>query len=169
MSVKSDRVKIIYFTPEMAENLFINSQDDNMKRFLPDEVYENTAQAEAVIHKIIDFYTSAEGPFVYAVINENDENVGHVEACKIRDGYEIGYHIASRYAGNGYATEVVRAFVPVMMDKLNINHIYGITLEENVASVRVLEKCGFSLVYKGKGLYQGKERNIRKYVYKKAD
>ncbi|MBR4878402.1 MAG: GNAT family N-acetyltransferase [Clostridia bacterium] len=169
MLVKSDRVKIICFTPEMAGNLYINSQDYEMKQFLPDEVYENAEQAEAVIHKIIDFYKSDEGPFVYAVINEDDENVGHVEICKIKDGYEIGYHIASRYAGRGYATEAVKAFTPVMMDRLNLNHIYGITLDENVASARVLEKCGFSLSYKGKGLYQGKERDVRKYVYKKAD
>ncbi len=169
MLLKSDRVKIIDFTPEMAENLFVISQDDDMKRFLPDEVYENIAQAEAVINKIIDFYKSDKGPFVYAVINEKNENIGHVEACKIKDGYEVGYHIAEKYTGKGYATEAVNTFLPAIMDKLNINHIYGITLEENTASAQVLEKCGFELMYKGIGVYQGKERHIRKYIYKKAD
>ena len=55
------------------------------------------------------------------------------------------------------------------MDKLNINHIYGITLEENIASSKVLERCGFELTYNGIGSYQGKEHAIRKYIYKKAD
>lgn len=169
MLLKSDRVKIINFTPEMAENLFLNSQDNDMRRFLADEVYENTAQAESVINKIIDFYNSAEGPFVYAVINENNEYIGHIEACKIKDGYEIGYHIAEKYTCKGYATEAVDIFLPVIMEKININHIYGITQEDNIASAKVLEKCGFESVYKGIGSYQGKERHIRKYIYKKAD
>ncbi|MBQ6932814.1 MAG: GNAT family N-acetyltransferase [Clostridia bacterium] len=169
MLLKSDRVKIINFTSEMAENLFLNSQDNDMKRFLADEVYENAAQAESVINKIIDFYNSAEGPFVYAVIDENNENIGHIEACKIRDGYEVGYHIAEKYTGKGYATEAVKLFLLVIMDKLNINHIYGITLEENIASSKVLERCGFELIYNGIGSYQGKEHAIRKYIYKKAD
>ena len=43
---------------------------------------------------------------------------------------------------------------------LNEYQIYGICLTENTASVRVLEKCGFTQIYKGMGNYQGKEAQI---------
>jgi len=38
----------------------------------------------------------------------------------IGDEWEVGYHIASKYTGNGYATEAVKAFVPLIMKRLNI-------------------------------------------------
>lgn len=40
-------------------------------------------------------------------------------------------------------------FLPVIMDMLQIDKIYGIVLEENIASHKVLEKNGFKLVFKG--------------------
>lgn len=46
-----------------------------------------------------------------------------------------------------------------------IKNEYRIVLEENYASYKVLEKCGFKLVYKGFGLYQGKNRELRKYIF----
>ncbi len=44
---------------------------------------------------------------------------------------------------------------------------YGICDAENVASCRGLEKCGFSLENQGAGKYQGKQNQIKKYVYGK--
>lgn len=42
----------------------------------------------------------------------------------------------------------------------------GICLAENLASVRVLKKCGFTQIYKGPGNYQGKEEQIIKAIWK---
>ena len=53
-----------------------------------------------------------------------------------------------------------------MAQKLNVKEVYGISLAENLASVRVLEKCGFVQVYQGPGNYQGKEAQIIKAVWK---
>jgi RimJ/RimL family protein N-acetyltransferase len=47
-----------------------------------------------------------------------------------------------------------------------IAEIYGICLAENKASVAVMEKCGFTNVYSGMGLYQGADRDIIKNVWK---
>ena len=52
------------------------------------------------------------------------------------------------------------------MKKLQIDSIYGIVLEENKASHRVLEKCGFEMIYSGEGNYQGVRRALRRYVYR---
>lgn len=81
--------------------------------------------------------------------------------------FEIGYHIAKRYTGNGFATEAVKVFLPVMMDMLQIDKIYGVVLEENIASHKVLEKNGFKLIFKVIGQYQGKDRKLRKYIFER--
>ena len=52
-----------------------------------------------------------------------------------------------------------------MAKKLNVKEVYGICLAENLASVRVLEKCGFTQIYQGTGNYQGREVQIIKTIW----
>ena len=100
------------------------------------------------------------------IVKENNDNVGYVELVPIEDGmWEIGYPIAKRCTGNGYATEAVKAFLPVIAKIANVTEIYGICLAENKASDAVMKKCGFINVYSGIGLYQGADREIIKNVW----
>jgi RimJ/RimL family protein N-acetyltransferase len=152
----------------MAQAVYENSQDDDTRRFVPDEVYNSVEEAREAIEFLMSRYESTDGPFVYPVITNNEgKNIGYVQLCKLDEGtWEIGYHIAKDFTGKGYATEAVKAFLPAMAKKLNIKEVYGICLAENTASVRVLEKCGFTQVYKGLGNYQGKEAQIIKAIWK---
>ena len=53
------------------------------------------------------------------------------------------------------------------LDKKSLTEIYGISLKENIASIKVMEKCGFDIIYSGEGEYQGKNAEIVKYVWRK--
>ena len=168
MNIKPPRLTITTFSLDMAQSVYENSQDDDTRRFVPDEFYDSVEEVRAAIEFLISRYDSADGPFVYPIItNDGGKNIGYIQLCQIYDGsWEIGYHIAKQFTGQGYATEAVKAFLPVMAQKLNINEVYGICLAENTASVRVLEKCGFTQVYKGLGNYQGREVQIIKTIWK---
>ena len=168
MNIKTSRLTIKTFSPDMAQSVYENSQDDDTRRFVPDEVYESAEEAREAIEFLMTRYDSADGPFVYpAITNDGGKNIGYVQLCQIDDGaWEIGYHIAKQFTGQGYATEAVKAFLPAMAQKLNIKEVYGICLVENTASVRVLEKCGFTQIYTGTGNYQGKETQIIKALWK---
>jgi len=82
-----------------------------------------------------------------------------------KNEWEIGYHIAKEYTEKGYATEAVKAFLPAIMKRLNIEKIEGLCVIENYASRAVMEKCGFTLEYSGAGEYQGTERDVCRYSY----
>ena len=168
MNIKTSRLTITTFSLDMAQSVYENSQDDDTRRFVPDEVYDSVEEARVAIEFLISRYESTDGPFVYPVITNNEgKNIGYVQLCKLDEGtWEIGYHIAKDFTGKGYATEAVKAFLPAMAQKLNIKEIYGICLAENLASVRVLEKCGFIQIYQGLGNYQGKEAQIIKAIWK---
>lgn len=56
---------------------------------------------------------------------------------------EIGYGISDEYQGNSYATEAVSAVVNWALRQSGVESITAETQAENIASVRVLEKCGF--------------------------
>ncbi len=171
MQIKTERLTITTFSPEMAQSVYANSQDDDTRCFVPDEVYDSVEEAREAIAFLVSRYDSADGPFVYPIIiNDGGKNIGYVQLCKLehdKEGaWEIGYHIAKQFTGKGYATEAVKAFLPAIVKKLNINEVYGICLAENTASVRVLEKCGFTKIYHGPGNYQGKETEIIKNIWK---
>ena len=167
MNIKTPRLTIKTFSPAMAQSVYENSQDDDTRRFVPDEVYDSAEEARAAIEFLISRYDSDDGPFVYPIItNDGGQNIGYVQLCQIDDGsWEIGYHIAKQFTGQGFATEAVKAFLPAMAKKLNIKEVHGICLTENTASVRVLEKCGFVQIFQGMGVYQGKEAEIIKFVW----
>lgn len=58
---------------------------------------------------------------------------------------EIGYGISDAYQNNGYATEAVKAVLDWAFHAPNVTAIEAETEDENTASKRVLEKCGFRL------------------------
>ena len=145
----------------MYEDVYRNSQDEDNRRFVPDEVFDSLEETKEVVDHIIASYDSVDGPFIYAVIRKKDyANIGYVQLVKIEEGWEVGYHIAKRYTGHGYATEAVKLFLDYIKDNMDTKQVYGIALFENKASRRVLEKCGFELIYEGNGIYQGSERKI---------
>ena len=164
MQIKTERLTITTFSQDMAQTVYENSQDDDTRRFVPDEVYDSVEDARDAIEFLMSRYDTTDGPFVYPIItNDGGKNIGYIQLCK----WEIGYHIAKGFTGKGYATEAVKAFLPAIAKKFNIKEVHGICLAENTASIRVLEKCGFTQIYQGPGNYQGREVQIIKALWKK--
>jgi RimJ/RimL family protein N-acetyltransferase len=164
----TDRLIITEFTPDMAQAVHENSLDEDNRRFVPDEVFETVEEAKETIEFLISCYEGSEGPFIYPVIiKDSGENIGYVQLVPMDDqSNEIGYHIAAKYTGKGYATEAVKAFLPVIAKKYGINEVQGICLSDNIASKCVLRKSGFEPVFEGVGDYQGEKRDVFKSVWR---
>lgn len=170
MNIKIGRIEITEFTLDMAEAVHLNSLDEDNRKFNPDEVFETIEDAKGTVEFLMSVYENGDGPLVYPVLLSDGTNIGYVQAVPMDDGqWEVGYHIAKAYAGKGYATEAVKAFLPVVMKELNISEILGICVSENISSIKVLEKTGFTKKFEGTGSYQGEDREICKFVYKLAD
>lgn len=164
---ESERLRIVKMDDSMYFDVHQNSLDEDNKKFVPDEVFETIEEAKEVVDFIIERYKSEDGPFIYAVIRKEDnKNIGYVQLIKIDDGWEIGYHIAKEYTSKGYATEAVSTFVEHLKQSTKLNEIIGIALACNKASRKVLEKCGFNLIFEGYGIYQGRKRKIIKTIKK---
>jgi len=129
----------------MTESVHLNSLDDDVLEFVPDEVFDTVEKARDIVRYLMKCYGGSAGPFVYPVLlSESGVNIGYVQAVPLKKGiWEIGYHIAEKHTRNGYATEAVSAFIPIIMGLLEISELYGICHINNTASKRILEKCGF--------------------------
>ncbi len=166
--IETDRLLITEMTMDMVMDVHKNSLDEDTRRFVPDEVFETLEEAKETVEFLMAQYGSANGPQVYAVIlKDGNKNIGYVQLVPIGEGkWEIGYHMAKQYTCKGYATEAVTAFLPIMAKKVGIEEVYGIRLLENVASGRVLDKCGFESLFEGEGEYHDGVYEISKSVWK---
>jgi len=83
------------------------------------------------------------------------------------DTYEIGYRIyRPNDRGKGYTTEAVALLTDYLFASKPIRRIQAATLPANMASRRVLEKCGFSLegIMRGAFFYQGAFQDLCLYA-----
>jgi GrpB-like predicted nucleotidyltransferase (UPF0157 family) len=84
--------------------------------------------------------------------------IGHCGLQHLDGGpeVEVGWALASDRWGRGYATEAGRASLHYGFDVLGLAEIVAVTLPENLASRRVMEKLGME--YDGRGVYYGWEQ-----------
>ena len=59
---------------------------------------------------------------------------------------DLGYRIKKEYWGQAYATEAAFACIRYGFEKLGIRRIVGRAGPENIASCKVLEKCGMEFI-----------------------
>ena len=73
---------------------------------------------------------------------------------------EVGYRFLRAHWGQGYATEAARAAIAFGFAELGLERIVAVTEPQNVASRRVMEKCGLTFV----GVSVHEERPHVKYA-----
>ena len=85
-----------------------------------------------------------------ARVSEDTEPIGwgglSVDPEEPEWGLEISHAFSPSTWGNGYATELVQASLAYAFGPLGVQEIHAFAKQENAASVRVLEKCGFNLL-----------------------
>jgi len=166
MYIETERLIITKFTMDMVQAVHLNSLDEDNRRFVPDEVFETVEEAADTVGFLMRVYENGDGPLVYPVLLKDSACIGYVQAVPLDDGtWEIGYHIGGAYTKQGFATEAVKAFLPVILPKLGLRQIKGICLAENMASRKVMERCGFIKDFEGEGPYQGQQKRICRYHY----
>lgn len=91
----------------------------------------------------------------------NDSFIGFISLDDMNryDGYmEMEYAIAVEYRNNGYATQAVKQMLDYRFKEMNLSVIAAWVRSHNQESMRVLEKCSFTL-----------EGKLRKHARDKSD
>ena len=74
---------------------------------------------------------------------------------------EVSYWVGRDHWGRGVATQALVAFI----GGLSTRPLYARAAADNVASIRVLEKCGFVLIGREKGFANARKAEIEEAVY----
>lgn len=122
--------------------------DPEVMRYFP--ALQDRAASDAFADRIEDLFekqgfglwaleTSTDGAFIgFTGLNPMPEGVPGA------GGMEVGWRLASRAWGHGYATEAARAALDVAFDGLRLEEVWSMTAILNVPSQRVMARLGMT-------------------------
>ncbi|MEM5770016.1 MAG: GNAT family N-acetyltransferase, partial [Bacillota bacterium] len=79
---------------------------------------------------------------------------------------ETAYFISEEYAGQGYTSEAVAAVSQWALQSLGLDYLIAIVETDNIASQRVVEKCGFRKIDCRMILNSGEQEEKPFYYYR---
>jgi [ribosomal protein S5]-alanine N-acetyltransferase len=98
-------------------------------------------------HRAMLAEQDAEKAAYYLLVAEDGSVLGRFNLYFTESGSaNLGYRVAQDVAGRGVATETVREVCRLAVDRYGLRTLDAATSTENVASQRVLAKCGFVLL-----------------------
>ena len=153
--IHTDRLMIREWQESDAQDLYEICLDPELRR-CGVGFYDNVGDAlKSIRHAIA-------GNGMKAIICKNDNRlIGMIGLCDMNryDGYkELDYAIAFSCRNKGYATEAINAVLKYAFVSLDIMVVSAWVRSHNVASARVLEKCGFTF-----------EGRLRKHARDRSD
>lgn len=169
-SLSTPRLFLRPFLAEDAPGLYAMSREETLRRFLPDQVYASPEEARETASFLRERVQSGAWPFVLGIVRrDTGELIGHVGISPVLEGMEIGYAVAMAHQGRGYAAEAVKAFSAWAVRRFSLPFLLGIVKADNPASIRVLEKAGYTLAEEGPRAAFGGAALCRRYLYTGED
>jgi [ribosomal protein S5]-alanine N-acetyltransferase len=167
IELSSGDIKLREFRKTDAQRLVALANNEKIARNLRDGFPHpyTLKHAEEFIEKFIGL-----DPPTFFAIEYKGEYVGNISLMKGNDVYrksaEIGYFIGEAYWNKGIASAAVSLITEYGFKNLDIIRIHTGVYELNIASQRVLEKCGFARegVFQKSIFKQGKFLNEVRYA-----
>ena len=160
-TLESDRLLFRKISVLDADDMFSYSKREDVTRYLlwdphPDALYtEQYIRYLQERYQVGDFYDFA------LVLRETGKMIGTVGFTSFdlpNRSAEIGYVISPDYQGRGYATEAVKRILAYGFEECALARISAVCMKGNIASLRVMEKCGMK-----------REGILRSAVYAKGE
>lgn len=155
--IETARLILREFVQGEGELIFRLNEDPEVTRYTGDPVKDLTHGTFVLENVILPQY-SLYGHGRWAVhIKDTMEFIGWC-GLKYRpelDEVDLGYRFIRSSWGKGYATEAAVATVRYGIDQLKLKRIVGRAMPDNIASIKVLEKCGMK--YIGEEVVDGHE------------
>jgi RimJ/RimL family protein N-acetyltransferase len=150
--LETERLLLRRFTPADVDHLFDLDSDPDVMRYLnggtptPRDAVEHD-----ILPRMIRSYEGGAGIGYWATIERaTGDFLGWINLRRgVRgDGEEaeMGYRLRKAAWGHGYATEGARALLRLAFADPTLRRVFAITYQDNLASRRVMEKCGMAFV-----------------------
>ena len=140
MFIRTERLFLRPGWPEDLDDLLEALSDDTIRRMTVFALPRTREEIEAYLRRPRDPHLPHF--FMYRRGEQGAKLVGGIELNPYRGEVEVGYWIAPRYRGQGYALEALRAVID-WARTLGHHRLVAKHFVDNQASIRVLEAAGF--------------------------
>ena len=89
-----------------------------------------------------------------------DQVVGSILSFEQLGEREVSYWLGQAFWGQGLATAALAAFLNVV----EVRPLHGRAAKDNSGSIRVLQKCGFSIIGEDKGFANARGEEIEEFI-----
>ena len=144
--LETDRLLLREFVMDDVEDFFKMVSDPDVTRYTSDGGKTLEEARKGLEERLFQDYRKYGYGRWAAVYKPTGKVIGFAGLKYLDDVNEVdlGYRFFKEYWGKGLATEASRAVLAYGVDNLQLRRIIGIADIENKASIRVLEKVGFT-------------------------
>jgi [ribosomal protein S5]-alanine N-acetyltransferase len=155
--LETARLVLREFTTEDAQSAYLLNLNPEVIKYTGDAPFENVEAAKKFLSQYNHYQKYGFGR--WAVLDKSNQTF--LGWCGLKytpelNEFDIGYRFLQQHWGKGYATESAQACVKFGFNSLGMQEIVGRALQENKASIRVLQKIGLQF-WKEQSTDQGVE------------
>ncbi|WP_299889062.1 GNAT family N-acetyltransferase [uncultured Lacinutrix sp.] len=159
--IKTERLYLREFTNDDAIHFYQMNLDEDVIKYTGDVPFNSEVEAKDFLSKYKQYELYKMGRWAVCDKQTND----FLGWCGLKyhpkeDIVEVGYRFYKKYWNNGYATESTKASIKYGFETLKLKTIYAHAHINNLASLKVIEKC--KLQYVTQNIYDGMPANLYK-------
>jgi [ribosomal protein S5]-alanine N-acetyltransferase len=146
--LETERLRLREMYPEDAEAMFNLNSDPEVVQYTGDGPFESVEAARIFLTGYRNVYRNSGYGRWITELKSTGEIIGWCGLKFLVDHNQtdVGYRFYKKYWGNGYASESAKACIVHGFSELKLDRIVAHARKENVASLRVLEKCGMKII-----------------------
>ena len=164
--LKSDRLLLRRIGRDDINDIFEYTSNENNVFYLAWEAHKDKSNVTSFIEQSLNEYEFFKNRYSYGIeLRESKKLIGVISIFDIKlesKQVEVSYILNQTFQGKGYASEALQKVIDFVLEDLNFIRVQAKCTEDNIASERIMEKCG--LKYEGKLLKYWKIKGAHKNV-----
>jgi ribosomal-protein-alanine N-acetyltransferase len=163
--LETKRLFLRPLTVDDAEAVFTWVSDERVTKFMPYSTYTNIDQVKDWLSNLSNETETNHFGFV---LKENNLLIGAGDIGYNQDtaAWDFGYNLRYDYWNQGYTTEATKAMMKFAYDKYGARDFSSNHAVDNIASGKVMEKCGLTYIKDGTYSKFDKSQTFQAKYYK---
>lgn len=172
----------MYYKKLVGKRVYLSPADiDNEVKFMTkwlnedeDLIYQNgfyrSLLGEGKVKEMLEKWN--EGPYMFSIINENDEFMGHVSLFNTNGrSLTLGIYLADEFRSKGYGSEAMRLVCDYVFDELGYENIHLEVFSYNTGAIKFYKRAGFKIcgVWHNERYAHGRLHDVIMMEYLKQD
>ncbi|KXB67827.1 acetyltransferase, GNAT family [Parvimonas sp. KA00067] len=141
--MQSERLIFRKFNLDDIDDVYEFGSDDETCEFVTWDKHKNLIETKKVVEDIF-----MKNEYCFAIVEKiSNKCIGSFDfrADIKNNSLTFGYVLNKKYWNKGYMSETLNFMLDYAFNTLKVNKVCGLHIKENVASGRVMEKCGLKI------------------------